>query len=216
MKRHGRSFNDNPKCEEREAEFCERLCESDGAPSCFRVDAQQLVAVDLDSRMRRSLWISGANVNEEQYPQVLTRKFLYEEERRKHLSAQEFFHWPDLSPSRRRGMLCFHLVAECRLVQPDSCDQQACCDFFFSSTATTDSLHYLCIWNVITLAWCTGDFETEQVLLESRGEVWFLLVLWTSCNVLFTTSLRDHSGGIYLCMNVSGGVCDEVVSQFDV
>ena len=60
MKRHGRSFNDNPKCEEREARFCERLCKSDGAPSlvepvacpvltrsCFRVDAQQVVAVDL-------------------------------------------------------------------------------------------------------------------------------------------------------------------------
>ena len=75
IKRHGRSFNDNPKFEEREAEFYERLCKSDGAPSlvepvacpvltrsCFRVDAQQLVAVDHDSRMRRSLWISGANV----------------------------------------------------------------------------------------------------------------------------------------------------------
>ena len=33
MKRHGRSFNGNPKREEREAGFCERLCESDGAPS---------------------------------------------------------------------------------------------------------------------------------------------------------------------------------------
>ena len=68
MKRHGRSLNDNTKCEEREAEVYERLCKSDGAPSlvepvacpvltrsCFRVDAQQLVAVDHDSRMRRSL-----------------------------------------------------------------------------------------------------------------------------------------------------------------
>ena len=27
------------------------------------------------------------------------------------------------------------------------------------------------------------------------------------------TSLIDHSGGIYLCMNVSGDVCDEVVSR---
>ena len=27
------------------------------------------------------------------------------------------------------------------------------------------------------------------------------------------TSFRDHSGGSYLCMNVSGGVCDEVVSH---
>ena len=94
MKRHGRSFNDNPKCEERKAGFYERLCKSDGAPSlmepvacrvlsrsCYCVEAQQLVAVDLDSRMRRSLWISGANVNEELYLQVLTRKFLNEEER---------------------------------------------------------------------------------------------------------------------------------------
>ena len=75
----------------------------------------------------------------------------------------------------------------------------------FSYTATMESLHYLCI--------CSGDFETEQVLLEYRGELWFLLVLWTSCNVLFNTSLRDHSGGIYLCMNVSGDVCGEVVSH---
>ena len=35
-------------------------------------------------------------------------------------------------------------------------------------------------WNVIT---CTGDFGTEQVLLQYRGEVWFLLVLWTSAMV---------------------------------
>ena len=68
MKRHGRSFNDNlhdnPKCAEREREAgaCERPCKSGGAPSwvepvaspvlsrsCFGVDAQQLVAVDLDS-----------------------------------------------------------------------------------------------------------------------------------------------------------------------
>ena len=53
----------------REAVFCERLCKSAGVPSlvepvacpvltrsCYCVDAQQLVAVDLDSRMRRSLW----------------------------------------------------------------------------------------------------------------------------------------------------------------
>ena len=52
MKRHGRSFNDNPKCAERSG-ICERLCKSGGAPSwvepvacpvlsrsCFRVDAQ--------------------------------------------------------------------------------------------------------------------------------------------------------------------------------
>ena len=46
------------------------------------MDAQQLVASDLDSRVRQSLWISGANVNEEQYPHVPARKFLDEEERR--------------------------------------------------------------------------------------------------------------------------------------
>ena len=66
---------------------------------------------------------------------------------------------------------------------------------------------------MITLVWCASDFKTEQVPLQYRGEVWFLLVLCTSCNVLFTTSLRDRSGGIYLCMNVSGDVCDEVVSR---
>ena len=176
--------------------------------SCFRVDAQQLVAVDHDSRMRRSLWISGANVNEEQYPQVLTRKFLDEEERRNICRHKSSFTGL-ISVYREDGVCCvFHLVAESRLVPTDSCDEHACCECdVFSSTATTESLHYLCIWNVITLVWCTGDFETEQVPLQYRGEVWFLLVLCTSCNVLFTTSLRDHSGGIYLCMNVSGDVC---------
>ena len=67
--------------------------------SCFDVDAQQLVATDLDSRVRRSLWISGANVNEEPHPQVPATKFLDEEERRNTLSAQESFHKPDLGLS---------------------------------------------------------------------------------------------------------------------
>ena len=40
------------------------------------MDAQQLVATDLDSRVRRSLWISGAK-----HPQVPARKFFDEEER---------------------------------------------------------------------------------------------------------------------------------------
>ena len=40
-----------------------------------------------------------------------------------------------------------------------------------------------------------------------------MLVSWISCNVPFNTSLRAHSGGIYLFMNVSGDVCDEVVSR---
>ena len=30
--------------------------------------------------------------------------------------------------------------------------------------------------------------------------------------MLFATSLRDHSGGIYLRVNVSGDVCDEVMN----
>ena len=82
-------------CRETSFFFCERLRKSDGAPSLvepvpcpvlsrssFGVDAQQLVAVDLDSRVRRISWISGVYVNEEQYPQVPVRKFLDEEERR--------------------------------------------------------------------------------------------------------------------------------------
>ena len=83
----------------------------------------------------------------------------------------------------------------------------------FSYSTTLESLHYLCIWSVITLVCCIGDFETEQVLLEYRGEFWFLLVLWTSCNVLFTTFLSNHYGGVYQFMKVSGDVCDEVVSH---
>ena len=91
MKRHGRSFNDNPKSAESDAGFCERLCKSDGVPSlvepvacpvlsrsCFGVGAQQLVATDPDSTVRRNPWMSGAKVNEESHPQVLGRKFLEE------------------------------------------------------------------------------------------------------------------------------------------
>ena len=94
MKRQGRSFNDNPKCAEREAVLCERLCTSGVAPflvepvacpvlsrSCFGVDAQQLVTADPDSIVRRNPWISGAKVNEEPHPQVLGRKFLDSKER---------------------------------------------------------------------------------------------------------------------------------------
>ena len=80
MKRQCRAFNDNPKCAERQAVLRKRLCEYD-RPSfwvepvaCHGVDAQQLVAVDLDSRMRRNSRISGANVNEELRRQVLARK----------------------------------------------------------------------------------------------------------------------------------------------
>ena len=67
-----------------------RMCRETGAPSwvelvacpvlsrsCLGVD--DLVAVDRDSRMRRRVWISGDNANE-QYPQVPARKFFDEEE----------------------------------------------------------------------------------------------------------------------------------------
>ena len=83
----------------------------------------------------------------------------------------------------------------------------------FSNPATLESLHYLCVWRVFTLVCSTGDVETEQVLLEYRDEFGFLLVSWISCNKLFNTSLRDHSVGIYLGMNMSGDVCDEVGSH---
>ena len=130
MKRHGRSFNDNLKCAEREAQFRERLCKSGGAPSlvacpilsrsCFGVDAQQLVAVDQDSRVRRSLWISGATVNEEQYPKVFARKFL-EEEGRNTCRHKNLFTGL-ISVCRDDGVCCvFYFVAESRLVQPYSC-----------------------------------------------------------------------------------------------
>ena len=87
MKRQCRSFNDNPKCAERQAVLRKRLCEYDSAlfwvepVACrvlsrysYGVDAQQLVAVDLDSRMRRNSRISGANVNEELRRQVPARR----------------------------------------------------------------------------------------------------------------------------------------------
>ena len=160
--------------------------------SCFRVYAQQLVAVDLDSRMRRGLWISGANVNEEQYPQVLTRKFLDEEERRNICRHKNPF-TSLISVHCEDGVCCvFTLSLNLALFNLIvAINKRAVNDF--SSTATTESLHYLCIWNVITLVWCTGDFETEQVLLQYRGEVCFC-------------SCCGHSGGIYLWMNVSGDV----------
>ena len=71
----------------------------------------------------------------------------------------------------------------------------------FSHTATLKSLHCMSSWSVST--WCcrADVFETEQVLLESRGEFFFrfLFVLCTSCNELFSTFL------------MSGDVCDEVM-----
>ena len=87
MKRQCRSFNDKPKWAERQAVLRKRFCEYDRAPfwvepvACrvlsrysYGVDAQQLVAVDLDSRMRRNIRTSGANVNEELRRQVPASK----------------------------------------------------------------------------------------------------------------------------------------------
>ena len=40
----------------------------------------------------------------------------------------------------------------------------------FSHTATLKSLHYMSSWSVSTWCYRADVFETEQVLLESRGE----------------------------------------------
>ena len=80
------------------------------------------------------------------------------------------------------GYVFFYLVAEFRHVEPDSWDQQAC------SASTLESLHYLCIWSVISLVCCTGDFETEQVLLEYRGEFFFCSYLGFPAMYFFNTS----------------------------
>ena len=86
IKRQCKSFNVSPKCAERQAVLRKRLCEYDRAPfwvepvACrvlsrysYGVDAQQLEAVDLDSKMRRNSRISGANVHEELRRQVPAR-----------------------------------------------------------------------------------------------------------------------------------------------
>ena len=192
MKRHGRSFNDNPKCAEREAGFSERLCKSGGAPSlvepvacpvllrsCLGVDAQQIVATDPDSIVRRN-------------PCPFTGL---------------------ISVCRDDGVcyVCTLLLNLALFNLKVVINKRAL--NVFSCSSTLESLHYLRVWRVCTLECCADDFENEQVLLEYRGEFWFLLVSWISCNVQFNTSLRDHFGGIYLGMNVSADVCDEVVSR---
>ena len=172
--------------------FRERLCKSGGAPSwvehvacpvlsrsCFRVDAQQLAATDLDSRVRRSLWISGVNVSEEQYPQVPARKFLEEEERRNTYRHKNPF-TSLISVGRDDGLCCvFTLSLNLALFNLIVVINKPALTVF-SFTATMES--------VITSICCTGEFETEHVLLEHRREFGFLLVLWTSCNALCNTS----------------------------
>ena len=150
--------------------FACRLCKSGKAASwvepvacpvrsrsCFRLDAQQLEATDLDSRVRRSLWISGANVNEEQYPQVPARKFLDEEERLS-ICRHEHPFTGLISVCRDDGVCCvftlsLNLASFNRIVVINKRALNV-----FSYTATMESLHYLCMWSVITLVCCTGDF----------------------------------------------------------
>ena len=165
MKRHGRSFNDNPKCAEREAGVHEQICKSGGAPSwvepvpvlsrsCFRVDAQQLVASDLDSRMRRSLWISGAKMNEEQYPQVLGRKSLDEEERRN---------------------ICRHkhpftsLISDCR-------DDGVCCVFTLSLSLALFNL--IVVINKRAQNVFSYTANAEEFALPVHAKKWFVNFHW--------------------------------------
>ena len=99
--------------------------------SCFGVDAQQLVAADLESTVRRNLWISGAKANEEPRRLVPGRTFLDEKERRSICRHKHPFTGL-ISVCRDDGVCCvFYFVAQSRLVQPDSCDQQACTECLF-------------------------------------------------------------------------------------
>ena len=67
-------------------------------------------------------------------------------------------------------MLCCCFVAEFRLVQFDGCDRQAFSEGISphrnaEEFASPEFLEYVSTWG------CRADlFETEQVLLESRGE----------------------------------------------
>ena len=79
-------------------------------------------------RETHSLLISSANVNEEHYLQVPARKFPDEEERRS-ICRHEHPVTGLFSVCRNDGE--FYLVAESRLVQPDSCDRQACSECLF-------------------------------------------------------------------------------------
>ena len=96
-------------------------------------------------------------------------------------------------------MLCCCFVAECRLVQFDSCDQQAFSEGLSphrnaEEFALPEFLECKHVGAVQLMFSKLNKFF--QNLVES---FWFLLVLWTSCNELFNTFL------------VSGDVCDEVV-----
>ena len=78
-------------------------------------------------------------------------------------------------------MSCAYFVAECQLsiVAVQEKTFRAC---LLITTVRFNKARLLAHLEVC----CVGDFETEQVLLEYRGEFWFLLVLWTSCIVFFT------------------------------
>ena len=179
MKRQCRSFNDNPKCAERQAVLRKRLCEYDGAPfwvepvACrvlsrysYGVDAQQLVAADLDSRMRRNSRISGVNVNEELRPSSSCEKV----EERRNICRQKNPFNDLILVCREDGVCCvvasllnfalFNLIV---VINKHSLK-------VFPHTATLKSLHCLSFWSVSTWGCPAHVFETEQVLPESRGE----------------------------------------------
>ena len=129
--------------------------------SCFGV------AVDLDSRVRRSLWISGANANEEQYPQVPARKFLVEEERRNICRHKNPF--TDLISVCRDDELCciITMLLNLALFNLIVVINKRALNVFSNPTTLE------CVWRAPTLVCCTGDFVNEQVLLEYRDEFGF-------------------------------------------
>ena len=57
MKRHGKSFNDSPKCAERHAVFREHLCKSGGAPSWVEPVACPVLSRSCFVWTLSSLWL---------------------------------------------------------------------------------------------------------------------------------------------------------------
>ena len=101
----------------------------------------------------------------------------------------------------------FFLVAESRLVQPDGCDQQACSECLFLLLNDGEfalPVHLECdyLGYVALVILRLNKFFWN--IVESLG---FCSCCGHPAMYLFNTSLRDHSGGVYLCMNVSGDVC---------
>ena len=96
-------------------------------------------------------------------------------------------------------MLCCCFVAEFRLVQFDSCDQQAFSESLSPHRNAEEFAlpEFLECKHVVLSRLMFSKLNKFFWNLVER--FWFLLVLWTSCNELFITFL------------VSGDVCDEVV-----